>query len=94
MTVIAAFNDPLAVLLSDDLPDMMTPYDNRANGGTAGIGAVVGPGSREVVLGTRIGSNLTAHVPSAPGRRPPPATGGAVTRLPVTRTPITCALVT
>jgi len=70
MTVVSALDDPLAVLLTDNLPDVMTPDDDRADGGTTGIAAVMRPGSREVVLGTWIGSDLTTHVPPAPGGRP------------------------
>src|ERR1700729_2719788 len=70
MTVVSTLDDPLAVLLTDNLPDVMAPDHNRAHGRTAGVAAIVRPGSREVVLGTRIGSDLPAHVPSAPGGRP------------------------
>ena len=73
MTVVSALDDPLAVLLTDDLPDVMAPDDNRADRRTAGIAAVMRPGSREVVLRTRISPDLTAHVPSAPGGWPSPA---------------------
>jgi hypothetical protein len=31
MTVVSALNDPLAVLLTDNLPDVMSPDDNRAH---------------------------------------------------------------
>jgi hypothetical protein len=37
MAVIAALDNPLAVVLTNDLADMMGPDDNRADRGTAGI---------------------------------------------------------
>jgi hypothetical protein len=37
MTVIAALYDPLTVLVSDDLADMVTPDDDCANGWATGI---------------------------------------------------------
>lgn len=43
MTVVSALDDPLAVLLTDNLPDVMAPDDNRAHGRTAGVAAVVRP---------------------------------------------------
>jgi len=37
MTVVAALHDPLAVLLTNDLTDVVTPDDDRANGRSAGV---------------------------------------------------------
>src|ERR1700755_2239402 len=43
MAVIAALDNPLAVLLADDLTDMVTPDDDRANGRAAGIRSIMSP---------------------------------------------------
>jgi hypothetical protein len=37
MTVIAALHNPLTVLLADDLADVVTPDDNRANSRTTSV---------------------------------------------------------
>ncbi len=72
MTVVSTLDDPLPVLLTDDLSDVVTPDDNRADRGTTGVAAVMRPGSREVVLRARISPDLIAHVPATPGGRPSP----------------------
>src|ERR1700733_7555593 len=92
MTVVSTLDDPLAVLLTDNLSDVMTPDHNRAHRGTAGVAAIVRPGSREVVLGTRIGPHLTAHLPSAPGGRPPPAPA-PIARMLIGRAPVSRTLI-
>jgi len=70
MAVIAAAHDPLAVLLADDGADVMAPYHDRTDPRTAGVHAIVSPGSCEIVLRAGILAHLTAHVPAAPGGRP------------------------
>jgi hypothetical protein len=37
MTIVAALYDPLTVLVADDLADVVTPDDDRANSWTPGI---------------------------------------------------------
>jgi hypothetical protein len=37
MTIIAALNDPLTILLADDLADMVPPHDDRTNRWTASV---------------------------------------------------------
>ena len=93
MTVVPALDDPLTVLLTDNLADVVTPDDNRAHRGTAGVAAVVRPGSREVVLGTRIGSDLTAHIPAAPSGRPSSGTRAPVARILISLAPVRRALI-
>jgi hypothetical protein len=90
MTVVSALDDPLAVFLTDDLPDVMAPDDNRADRRTTGVAAVMSPGSRKVVLRTGISPNLTAHVPAAPGGRPSPA-HAPIARAFIARIPISLA---
>src|ERR1700722_5878048 len=85
MTVVSALDDPLSVLLTDNLPDVMAPDNNRAHRGTAGVAAIVRPGSREVVLGTRISPDLTTHVPPAPSGRPSSGTRASIARALVSR---------
>ena len=70
MAIIAALHDPLTVFVPDDLTDVMTPDDDGTDGRPAGVRAVVRPGSREVVLRAGVATNLRAHVPAAPSRRP------------------------
>jgi hypothetical protein len=56
VAVIPALYDPMTVLAADRRTARVTP--------------VVRPGSRQVVAGAGIGTNLPAHVPSAPGPGP------------------------
>src|SRR5579863_2466418 len=93
MTVVSAFDDPLAVLLTDNLADVVAPDDNRAYRGPASVAAIVRPGSREVVLGTRISPNLTAHVPAAPGGWPSSGTRAPVARILISLAPVHRALI-
>jgi hypothetical protein len=37
MTVVAALHDPLTVLLTNDLADVVTPDDDSANGRATGV---------------------------------------------------------
>jgi hypothetical protein len=37
MTVVAALHDPLTVLLTNDLADVVTPDDDCANGRSTGV---------------------------------------------------------
>ena len=37
MTVVAALHDPLAVLLTNDLADVVTPDDDSTDGWTTGV---------------------------------------------------------
>jgi hypothetical protein len=43
VTIIAALNNPLAVLLADDLTNVMTPDDDRTHMRAAGIRSVMRP---------------------------------------------------
>jgi hypothetical protein len=70
MAIIAALHDPLAVLLADDLADMMRPDDDGADRRLPGVGAVMSPCPREIIFGTGIATDLPAHVPAAPGGWP------------------------
>ena len=71
MTVIAGRDHPLAILLADDLADMMRPDYDRADAGRTGV-APMGPVAREVVGRTRIGADQLPHLPAthAAGRPP------------------------
>lgn len=71
MAVIAALHDPLPVLATDDFADVVTPYDNRPDGGSICACAVVSPSSREIVLRSGIMADLCPHVPAAPRSGPP-----------------------
>ena len=71
MAVIAALHDPLAIFLADNSSDVMAPDHDGADARAAGVGAVMGPGSREIVGRTGVAADLAAHVPAAPGTRPP-----------------------
>src|ERR1700744_4245121 len=94
MAVVAALDDPLAVLATDDLADVMAPDHDRTDRRTTGVAAVVRPRPREVVLRARIGTDLLAHVPTAPGGWPAADARGPVAGLPVARLPIARARVT
>jgi hypothetical protein len=37
VAVVAALNDPLTVFLADNFPDVMAPYHDSADLGTAGV---------------------------------------------------------
>src|SRR5579871_3519862 len=87
MPVIAALDDPLAILLADNFSDVMTPDHDCTDRRTAGIGAVMRPRTGKVIRRSGIGSDLLAHVPSAPGGWPP---GQA--RVAIARALVTCLL--
>jgi hypothetical protein len=76
MTVIAALDDPLPVLLAYDLPDVVRPDHDGADRRATGVGTVMRPGAREVVLGSRIRTDLASHIPAAP------CSGTAAMRIP------------
>lgn len=69
MTVIAALHDPLAVLLADDLSDVVAPDHDRADARAAGVGSVMGPGACQIVGRSGIAADLATHVPAAPCAR-------------------------
>lgn len=69
MSIIAALDNPPAILLADDSANMMGPDNDGADCGPSRIGAVVRPVARKVVLGTGIAAHLRAHEPSAPRSR-------------------------
>jgi hypothetical protein len=71
MTIIAALHDPLAIFVADNFSNVVTPHDNRANLRTARAGPVMRPWARQIVRRSGIAADLRAHVPSAPGARPP-----------------------
>jgi len=71
MAVIAALHDPLAVLVADNLADMVPPDDDGTDRRSASVAAVVSPGSSQIVLRTGIAADLRPHVPAAPGPGPP-----------------------
>jgi len=83
VTVVAAFHDPLPVLLPHYLADVVTPDHDSAHRGAANINAIVRPRAREVVLWTGISAYLRAHVPAAP-RGGSAAVGISVRIVPVT----------
>src|SRR5271169_973371 len=64
MPVVAGFDDPLAVLLADDLAHMVRPYYHGADAHRA---APVRPIAREIVRRTWIAAHELAHFPAAPG---------------------------
>ena len=66
MSIISALNDPLPVFLADNFTDVMTPDHDRPDSWTAGIGAEVGPRSREIVLRAGIAADQLTHVPATP----------------------------
>src|SRR5579872_6212578 len=45
---------------------MVAPDDNRADRGTTGIRAVMGPRARKVVFRAWVATHLCTHVPAAP----------------------------
>jgi len=69
MTVVAAAHDPLPVLLSDDLADVVAPHDDRSDRGATGVYAAASPGDGTIVLRPGITADLSAHVPAAPRSR-------------------------
>src|SRR3569832_1112708 len=89
MTVVSALDNPLAILLADNLADVVAPDHDRTDRRTAGVGAIMRPGTREVVLRPWVGQDLMAHVTSTPGPRP-----ASQTRMPIARVRVTRALVT
>lgn len=70
MAVIAAPHNPLPVLATDNFADVVTPYDNRPDGRSTCVYAVVSPSSREIVLRSGILADLRPHVPTAPRSGP------------------------
>ena len=78
--IIAALNDPLAVLVAYDPSDMMGPHHDGADGGAARVCSIARPGASQIEGRARVASDLPAHVPPTPGAR---ATGviGAVTMM-------------
>jgi hypothetical protein len=77
VTVIAALHNPLTVLMTHDLADVVRPDNNRSDPRTACIRAIAGPSPCEIVLGTGIGAHLGPHVPPTPGGRAPGIAIGA-----------------
>ena len=75
VAVIAALNDPLTILLADDFSDVVTPDDDCSDSRTTCIRPIVGPRSRKIIRRTGIATDLTAHVPPTPSRRPPGIVG-------------------
>jgi hypothetical protein len=67
MAIVAALNDPLAVFLADNFSDVMPPDNDGADRRSAGVRAIAGPGSRQIVGRAGIAADLAAHVPAAPG---------------------------
>jgi len=66
MTIVAALYDPLAILLTDNLADVVTPHHDSPDWWTACAYAIVSPSSGKVVPRARIAAHLTAHVPPTP----------------------------
>lgn len=66
MSIVAALYDPLAVLLTHDLANVVTPNDDRADRRAARIGSVSRPGSRQIELRAGIAADLGSHEPPAP----------------------------
>jgi hypothetical protein len=70
MPVIAALHDPLAILVADDLADVVPPDDDRTDRRSTGIGPIMGPGACKIVGWAGVAADLAAHIPAAPGSRP------------------------
>ena len=68
MTVVAGFDDPLAVFLSDDPADVMRPDDDGTDAhGSAS--APMRPVARKVIRRSRVAADEAAHLPAAPCSR-------------------------
>lgn len=66
MTIVAALDNPLAVLMADDLSDVVRPNHDSAHRRATGAGTVMCPGARQIVLRPGIRTYLRSHVPTAP----------------------------
>jgi hypothetical protein len=65
MAVVTGFDDPITVLLSDDLTDMVRPNDDRADASRSRL-APMRPIARQIKLWTRITADELPHLPTAP----------------------------
>ena len=68
VTVVAGFDDPLAVFLSDDLADVMRPDDDGADARRSGS-APMRPVAREVIRRPRVAADEAPHLPATPCSR-------------------------
>jgi hypothetical protein len=66
VAVVAASDDPVTILLADDLADVVTPNDNGPNRWSTGIRTIVSPRPGEVIGRARIAADLPTHIPPAP----------------------------
>ena len=80
MPIVSGLDDPLAVLLADDLADVMWPDDHGADACRSGP-TPMRPIAREVIGATRIGTDKTPHFPAAPRRRARAIAAGIAPRL-------------
>lgn len=69
VTVIAALHDPVTVVFTDDLSDVMAPDHDSAHARAARIGPVMGPRPRQIIGRTGVAADLAAHIPAAPRAR-------------------------
>src|SRR5580698_5394421 len=68
MPVVTGFDDPVAVLLSDNLADMVRPDHDGTDANRSGM-APMRPVAREVVFRSGIAADKLPHFPAAPRRR-------------------------
>ena len=73
MTVVAGFDNPLSVLLTDDPPDMVRPHHHRSYSRRSWP-APTRPVARQIEGRPRIGAHEVPHFPAAPGGRTRPVT--------------------
>jgi hypothetical protein len=65
IAVVAGLNDPLSVLLPNDLTDMVRPHHDGSNAGCSGT-APMRPVARQIVRGSRITADELPHLPATP----------------------------
>ena len=68
MPVVTGFDDPVAVLLSDNLADMVRPDHDGTDANRSGM-APMRPVAREVVFRSGIAADKLPHFPAAPCSR-------------------------
>jgi hypothetical protein len=70
MTVVAAVDDPLSVLATNNSADVVRPDNDRTDGRATGVRAIVSPCAGEIVGWAGVAADLPTHVPPAPRTRP------------------------
>ncbi len=66
VAIVAALHDPLTAILADDLADVMTPDNDRADRRSTGIRPIMSPRPGEVIGRAGVAADLPAHIPPAP----------------------------